>query len=128
MTPQKIENLALDLTKAGKASPLSSALASNSYNPSAMFKTSCNVSSRLVPAMQVVVNGVKQPVVHALFQNMENNMEKFMDSNDAVEISQKAGFQKTVHIASVLILCSKQTAPVRIYKSQSIYLHQLLVR
>ena len=46
------------------------------------------VSSKLDPAMQVVVNGIKQPVIHALFQTMENNIEKFMGSNDAIEISQ----------------------------------------
>ena len=94
VTPQQIENLAVDLTKAGKASLFCSALASNSYKPCAMFKTSCNVSSRLDPAMQEVVNGIKQPVIHALFQNMENTMEKFIGSNDAIEISQKVGVSK----------------------------------
>ena len=59
MTPQQIENLALDLTKSGKTSFLCSALASDSYKPFPMFKTSCNVNSKLDPAMQVVVNGDK---------------------------------------------------------------------
>ena len=38
--------------------------------------------------------GIKQPVIHAVFQNIENNMEKFMGSNDAIEISQKVGVSR----------------------------------
>ena len=71
--------------------------------------------------MHVIVNEIKHPVIHALFQNMENNMEKFMGSNDAIEISQNVGVSKdNAYDTFVLILFSKQTAPVGIYKSQNV--------
>ena len=44
--------------------------------------------------MQVVVNGIKQPLIPVLFQNLENNMEKFTGSTDAIETSQKMRVSK----------------------------------
>ena len=94
ITPQQIEDLASDLRKAGKASLLCSALASNGYQPCKLFITSCNDTVRLNQDVEAIAHDNQHPIINALFIKMEDAIDNVIPSNTAEEISEIVGVSK----------------------------------